>query len=80
MLQNSLINQPLSSLILFKNQYKETEPENIFTLSSTYLHNTKVSTAKSTLDNNHITSSFMTKLSDPTPNIIIKITFRQKRP
>ena len=37
---------PSSTLLLDKSQYKVTEPQNIITLPSTCLHNTKLSTAK----------------------------------
>ena len=52
--------------------FQKTEFDNIITLPSTYLHKTKVSTANSSPDSNHITSSFMTQLSDSTPQTFTK--------
>ena len=75
--QISEINEPTSSFLFDKNQSKIIEPENSITLPSTYLHNTKVSTANTSLDNNHKTSTFVTQLSDLTPRRFIKTTFHR---
>ena len=48
--------------------YKLTEPETIVSLPSTYLNNTKESSATSSLEKDQITSSFMAELSDNVPN------------
>ena len=51
-------------------QFQLTAPENITTLSSTYLRNTIVSTANSFLDESHKTLSLMTELIwSHSPNI-----------
>ena len=67
--------EPSSSLLIDKNQFEIIESENGFTVPSTILHNTKVSTANSSLDDYHVTSSFMTQISDPSPQTIFKTTF-----
>ena len=77
--QVSDINEPSSSLLIYKFQFKS-EPRTIITLPSTYLQNTKVPFAKSSLDNRHVTSSFMTQLSDPTPQTFYKTTFHPQPP
>ena len=59
--------EPSGSKLIDNCQIKLTEPENNLSLPSTYLHNTKVSTAKSSLHKNHKASSFVTQLPDPTP-------------
>ena len=74
--QISEIKQPSSSLLIDNCQFKLTEPANSITLFSTYLHNTKVLTANTSLDNNQITSSFMTQLSATTPQTFVKTTYR----
>ena len=63
--------EPSSSFLFDKSQFRLTEPENIITLPSTYLHNTEVSTAYSSLNINQITSSFVKQLFDPTPQTFI---------
>ena len=54
-------------------QFQLTEVEKVNALPSTYRLNTKVPTTNS-LDENHITSSFLTQHSDPTPQTNIKTT------
>ena len=56
-------NEPCSD----KGQHKINEIEIVFTFLSTFLHNAKMSTPKLSVDNNHITSNFMSQLSDPIP-------------
>ena len=65
--QISEIIETSSSFLNGQSQFEVSEHENIFTHPSNSFHNTKVSTANFSLDNNHITSSFMTQLIDPTP-------------
>ena len=48
--------EPPSSILIDKCQIKVTKLENIITLPSSFLHNTNVSTAHSSLDDNHIIS------------------------
>ena len=72
---NFEIIDPSSTLLFDKSQYKITEPQNIITLPSTCLHNTKLSTANTCLDNKHIRLSFMNHFSDPTPQTFNKTTF-----
>ena len=61
-------NIELSRLLLIdKCQFKKTEPENFITIPSTYLQNTKVSIASSSMNKNLKTSSFMNQLSDTIP-------------
>ena len=74
-LQVSEINEPLISFLIDKSQSNITESKNIITLPLILLHNTKVSTGNSSLDNNNIMSSFMTQHYDPTPQSFIKTTF-----
>ena len=54
---------------------KTTEHEIFITVPLSHLQNTKVSIANSSLDTNHITSSFITQISDSTPQTFIKTTF-----
>jgi len=68
-------NEPSSSFLFDKRQLKIIETEIIITLPSTYLHDTKVSTANPFLDNNHKTPSFMTQLFDPSPQTFIRTDF-----
>ena len=72
--QLSQIIELSSPISIDKIQFKITETENIITLPSTQLYITKMSTANVSLDNNHITSTLMTQLSDATPQTIIKTT------
>ena len=69
------ISEPLSSILIDKSHFKITETENINTLPSTHLHNTKVSISNASLDNNQITSSSMIQLFDPTSQTFVKSTF-----
>ena len=69
--QFSEINEVSSSFLIDKIQFKITEAMNKNILPSTHLHNTKVSTANSSVDGNHRTSSLKTQFSDPTPQIFV---------
>ena len=64
--QFSEIIEPSRSLLTDNCRLKVTGVENKTTLLPSCLHSTKVSTVLPSLDNNLITSSFMTQLSDLT--------------
>ena len=76
--QSSKCFEPSSSLLSDRNEYKMTEHEIIITLSSIYLHNTKMSTANTSLDFNHIISSLRNQFFYLTPQMIDKTTFHPK--
>ena len=59
---------------------KKTEPQNNIPLPSTYLRNTNVSNANSSLDISHTTSSFMTQLSDPTTKTLSQLISTHNHP
>ena len=65
--QNLETNEPSSSLFCDKCHFYLIEPVKNITLPCTYLPVTKASSAKSSLDNNQTTSSFMTQLSGNIP-------------
>ena len=73
--QISEIKEGSSLLLIFKNQIKLTEPQNVKILPSTYPYNTKVSTANYSLDNNLTTSSFITQLSPNIPEVFDETTY-----
>ena len=72
--------EPSSSFLNQKIPFNVTETQIILKPLSTYLHNKKVSTANSSLDNNQITSTFITQFSDPTPQTINQTTFHPTPP
>ena len=55
---------PSSSILNNKDENERIDPENISVFTSVYLHITKVSTTKFYLEIIHLTSSFMTQLSE----------------
>ena len=65
--------EPSNSLLIDKCQFNLTEPENLITLPSIYLYNTIVPTAISSLDNDQITSSITTQLSNDTPQKLLEL-------
>ena len=61
-------------------QFQVTELDNIITLPSTYLQNTKVSTASASQDNTHTTSSFLVNTLIPFLRHLIKLRFAHEHP
>ena len=80
MLLNSNSKEALNSKISEKCQFEITEAGNLISLSSTYLHNSKVSTANYSKDKNLITSSILTQLSDIAPRTFVKATYQPQPP
>ena len=78
--ENSEINETSRSNIFDNCQLKIAEPENIITLPSTYLQNTKLTTASFSLDDNQITSTFKTKLSDTNHKCLLKLIITHNHP
>ena len=74
MLQNSEINELSNSMLKDMYKYILTDSENIRTLPLTTLQNTTVSTTRSSPGMDQITSSFMSRFSDPTPTNNCKTT------
>ena len=75
--QSSGFNEPSSSKSFAKSEFKSIEPKTNNTLRSTYLHNTKVSTAFSSLDDNQTTSTIMTQLCVTSTETFAKATYHQ---
>ena len=76
----SEINETSRSNIFDNCQLKIAEPENINTLPSTYLQNTKLTNANFSLDDNQITSTFKTQLSDTNHKCLLKLFITHNHP